>query len=81
MTAAKKTIETVKGTGSYGAPYKRKDGQAMVKFGLSVPIEFMQRIRAYAGSHLPLNVTISEWVVQTLDDAMKREMTHARSKP
>ena len=60
------------GTGSYAAPYRRRDGTEMVKWGLSVPVSFAQRFRAFAGQ-LPLGVTASEWAVKTLIEAMEKQ--------
>jgi hypothetical protein len=84
MTAAAKKSRSVEesppptnGKGSYTAPYTRKDGTKMVKWGLSVPVEFMQRFKRFAG-YLPLDVAANEWVMKTLDEAMEREKAGQR---
>ncbi len=64
------------GRGSRRDPYVRKDGERMVKWGMSVPIDFVQDFRAFSGT-LPLGTSGSEWVVKTLSEAMARERRKA----
>jgi hypothetical protein len=60
------------GTGSFTSPRVRGDGTAMVKMGLSVPVTFAQRFKAFTGQ-LPLGVNSSDWVVKTLTEAMDKQ--------
>lgn len=60
------------GTGSFTSPRVRGDGIAMVKMGLSVPVDFAQRFKAFTG-RLPLGVNGSDWVVKTLSEAMDKQ--------
>ncbi len=60
------------GSGTYKEPYYRKDGVPMVKWAISVPIDFVQTFKRFSGS-LPLGESGSEWAVKTLMAAIEKE--------
>ncbi len=72
MGDSAKKLEQTRGKGTYTAPYKREDGSLRVKWGLSVPVQFVERFRRFV-AQLPLGTTGSDWVVKALNEAMDRE--------
>lgn len=65
-------------TGSYGEPYVREDGVEMTKWGLHVPLTFVEQFKLFSG-HLGLKETQSEFVVRAVLEKMKREMARRKS--
>jgi hypothetical protein len=66
-------------TGSFGKPYLRGDGVEMTKWGLHVPLEFVERFKWFMG-HLGLTESASEFVVRAVLEKMAREIARRKQQ-
>ncbi len=59
-------------TGTYTAPYVTRDGKEMVKWQLTMPVEFVSAIRQYA-AEMGLHFDLKKWVCEVLTREMQRK--------
>lgn len=71
-------LQYKRSTGSYTNHYVKEDGTKMTKWGLHVPVAFVERFKWFMG-HLNLNETASEFVVRAVIEKMRREISRRKA--